>query len=184
MNLRSLLAISALLLGALCLRGELMLKGVVISGSEPLFSRHSVEDKTSRWVSLGQSFSGYEVVAFDPQTESVSVAKDGIRREIRLQGSVVRDSTAEDAEARLRSLQGMELAYELAKQGDAEIGKLLVNYQNIVLRHRQVTAELDNQDPKKVRMIEFLSKQLEELRSQVEKTAAASAAFKLRKAGG
>lgn len=167
-------------MAALSSRGEILLKGVAITNGEPLFSLYSVEEQTSKWVSLGQSFSGFRVLSFDPLTESLVLANGELRQTVRLQSVAIKDSSTEDAKARLRMLSGLELAYELAKRGDMEIGQILKSYQGIAARLGQlVVATGGSETPETAAAVKFLSAQRDELRAQVEKVAAAKAAVVL-----
>lgn len=180
MKLRPLLAAAVFGAAVLSSPGEVQLKGVTIVQGEPLFSLFSVENQTSKWVSLGQSFSGFKLLSFDPLTESLVLANGDLRETLRLQSVAIKDSSAEDAKARLRSLTGMDLAYELAKRGDVEIGQALKAYQSIAARLGIVAAASGgNETPQTASALKFLSAQRDELRAQVEKAAAARVAVLL-----
>lgn len=168
---------------ALSARGEIVFNGITVARGQPRFSLFSEEGKTNEWISLGESFSGFTAVEFDPQTEVLTLEKNHFRKELRLQGSVVKDAGPEDAKARIRNLKGLELAYELAKQGDEKIKALLTTYQRILARLAEAPSPT-NEETTAGRnatnsAIIFLRNQAEELRSQAEKAAEAKAAFLL-----
>jgi hypothetical protein len=147
---------------------------VAVTNGEPLFSLHSVEEQTSKW----QSFSGFKVQSFDPVTESLVLANGDLRQTVRLQSVAIKDSSAEDAKARLRMLSGVELAYELARQGDQEIGQKLKAYQSIAARLGEIsTATAGKEIPGTASAVKFLSAQRDELRTQMETAAARAAAL-------
>ena len=94
-----------------------------------MFALSSEQEKTSGWITIGQSFDGFTVVAFDPASELLVLEKEGKRQELRLRQAKVREAKPEDPKARLRALKGLELAYELAKNGDQQLADLLKRYQ-------------------------------------------------------
>ncbi|MEO7412279.1 MAG: hypothetical protein ABIZ81_02890 [Opitutaceae bacterium] len=180
MNFRSLLAVAAALATAvLPSRAEMMLKGVMITNGEPLFSLYSVEEQTSKWIKLGQSFSGFKALSFDPTAEVLVLGQGDIRTNLRLQTATTKDASIE-GKGRLNSLQGIELAYELARQGDAQIATLLKSYQSILSRTREVAiaaeslANTDKQ-PEANSALAFLSSRTAELRTELENVATAKA---------
>jgi type II secretory pathway component PulC len=110
-------------------RANLALTGIMITSERPMFVLSSEQEKTSGWITIGQSFDGYTIVAFDPGSELLVLEKDGKRQELRLRQAKVGEAKPEDAKARLRTLKGLELAYELAKNGDQQLADLLQRYQ-------------------------------------------------------
>jgi uncharacterized protein len=169
---------------ALSGRAEVLLKGLAITGGEPRFSLYSTEDQTTKWVALGQSFAGYKAESFDSRTETLVLAKGDSRQSVRLQSSVIKALTpGEEANARLRSLSGMDLAQELANRGDAEIAATLKQYQSIRTRFEEVakaTSQSGGVDAESAKTaVRFLERQSEELKAQVLKSAATKAAILL-----
>lgn len=114
-------------------RADLALDGFMVNSGHPLFVLSDEKAKESDWITIGQVFEGFKVVAFDPKLEVLVVEKDGKRQELRLRESNIRDANAEDRKARLKSLKGMELAYEVAKGGNQEMTDLLERYQECLL---------------------------------------------------
>ena len=172
----------ALVFGAAlaALHAEIQWRGLTITEGEPVFLLVSSVDQTSKWVSLGQSFAGSKVTAFDPLQEIVTIAQGDDLQKIRLQNASVRDSSAEDARARLRSLTGMELAYEVAKQGDVNVTETLKAYQSVLARLTEIrVAAAGSDNPQTATAIKWLAAQVEELQSQAKKAAASKAAFLL-----
>ena len=113
-------------------RADLALVGIMITSERPSFALSSEKAKTSGWITIGQSFDGYTIVAFDPESELLAVEKDGKRQELRLRQAKVGEAKPEDLKARLRALKGLELAYELAKNGDQQVAELLARYQQAI----------------------------------------------------
>jgi hypothetical protein len=143
---------------ALPSRAEIQLRGFTITNGEPLFSLYSTADQTSKWVSFRNGDS---------------------RQTLRLQNAAIKDSTAE-AIARLQALSGIELAYELARQGDVEIAAKLKNYQNVVTRLADIRIAISLQRAEgkpevPMIMVRGLENQRDELAVQVEHLAAKKA---------
>jgi hypothetical protein len=125
------------------LRAELALTGIMITAERPMFALSSEQEKTSGWITIGQSFDGYTIVAFDPESELLAVEKDGKRQELRLRQAKVGEAKPEDPKARLRTLKGLELAYELAKNGDQHLADLLKRYQQMTMAESQNSPGFD-----------------------------------------
>ena len=109
-----------------------------------MFVLSSAKEKTSGWITIGQGFDGFTIVAFDPESELLAVEKDGKRQELRLRQAKVGEAKIdeakpEDPKARLRTLKGLELAYELAKNGDQQVADLLKRYQGMMLSPQKDT---------------------------------------------
>ena len=158
----------------LCARGEILLKGIMIADGAPQFSLYSVEEKTGKWLKLGQSFFGYKVAEYDPQAEVLTLVKGDVREAVRLQGSRVKDSTPEETSARLRSVTGLELAYELAKRGDSEMANMLKMYQEL-LELITFFADPNVKPTPTPARIKSVTSQAETMRSRLEKIAAEKA---------
>jgi hypothetical protein len=129
----------ALAMSIASLRAELALTGIMITAERPMFVLSSEQEKTSGWITIGQSFDGFTIVAFDPESELLAVEKDGKRQELRLRQAKVGEAKPEDPKARLRTLKGLELAYELAKNGDQEMAGWLKRYQDAMLSQQNDT---------------------------------------------
>jgi hypothetical protein len=142
------------------LRAELALVGIMISSERPLFSLSSGEEKTSGWITIGQSFDGFTIVAFDPGSELLVLEKDGKRQELRLRQAKVGEAKPEDPKARLRTLKGLELAYELAKNGDQEMAGWLKRYQQATL------AESQNSPGRDKYAFEWIKKRIDEVATE------------------
>ena len=125
-------------------RAELALVGIMITAERPMFVLSSEQEKTSGWITIGQSFDGFTIVAFDPESELLAVEKDGKRQELRLRQAKVGEAKPEDLKARLRTLKGLELAYELAKNGDQQLADLLQRYQGMKLAESQNSPGYEN----------------------------------------
>ena len=86
--------IALLVLISLPLRGEILLKGIMIADGAPVFSLYSTEDQTSKWVSLGQSFAGFQAIYFDPSHDTLTVARGERRVELTIASAKIRDASA------------------------------------------------------------------------------------------
>jgi hypothetical protein len=118
-----------LLLSFATLRAEPEFVGFMIRAQIPVFLLSVGQEKTSAWLSIGQSFDGFQIVAFDPRSDLLVIEKEGKRQEIRLQQSHILESQPEDPKERLRPLEGLTLAYAIARGGDKEMIDLLTRYQ-------------------------------------------------------
>jgi hypothetical protein len=79
-------------LSGACLRAELEFSGFSISPTFQLFIVRDTEaDKTSGWLTMGQSFRGYTLKSFDKNREVITVQHDGRDLEIRLKESKIKD---------------------------------------------------------------------------------------------
>jgi hypothetical protein len=76
-------------------RAEILLKGVSIQAETANFSLYSVEEQTSRWVSLGQSFAGVRAVSYDVSREVLTVKSGERLIELRMTPSPIRAGSAE-----------------------------------------------------------------------------------------
>lgn len=140
MNFRLLLGL--LLLLSISLRGEIAFKGFMITKEKPLFVLSIDGQATSSWLSIGQVFEGFSIVAFDPKTDLLTVEKSGKRETLRLADGKVRSAAPADHKARLRTLKGLELAYEVAKGGDDQMFDMLGRYQE-ALRAEHIAGKPD-----------------------------------------
>jgi len=142
--MKTAVVVFALAMLAASLRAELALTGIMITAERPMFVLSSAKEKTSGWITIGQGFDGFTIVAFDPESELLAVEKDGKRQELRLRPAKVGEAKIdeakpEDPKARLRTLKGLELAYELAKNGDQEMAGWLKRYQDAMLSQQNDT---------------------------------------------
>ncbi len=140
MNLRFLVGFLSLL--AISARGEIVFKGYMITKEKPLFVLSINGEHTSDWLSLGQVFEGFSIVAFDPAADLLTVEKSGKREMLRLADAKVQSAAPTDRKARLRTLKGLALAYEVAKGGDEQMADMLGRYQE-ALRAEQIAGKAD-----------------------------------------
>ena len=176
MNLRPGIVLAAVLL-AVCARAELVLKGFTIVDGTPRFSLYSSAEKMSRWVSLGQSFSGYKLTEYDPQTETLTVVSGEVREALRLQGSRVTNSGEENSKNRLRILKGVDLAYELAKSGDNELANMLKIYQGLLQALADLSPPTVVHGNNPEQMLKRVKSSADDMRARIEKTATEKAAL-------
>lgn len=121
-----------LVLSVSALHAELEFAGLLVTSERTSFVLSAEGARNSGWITFGQKFDGYTIVAFEPQAELLVIEKDGRQQKLRLRASKITEAKPEDRKARLRSLQGMELAYELAKD-DPAIADMLVRYHEALL---------------------------------------------------
>ena len=133
------IVVLALAMSIASARADFALVGIMITSERPMFALSSEKEKESGWITIGQSFVGYTIVAFDPGSELLAVEKDGKRQELRLRQAKVGEAKPEDPKARLRTLKGLELAYELARNGDQNLADLLKRYQEMMLSPQKDT---------------------------------------------
>jgi Uncharacterized protein conserved in bacteria len=97
-----------------------LLRGILIDGSGNLFS---LADSTgsATWVKIGQTFDGWRLESFDAERRVLTVARDGVSRELTLESSSIQAGesrpTLADADALLTQLQFEEM---IAKSLDAQ----------------------------------------------------------------
>lgn len=132
--LRASLVVGIFSLLAWSAHAELVFTGYLVDGNRPMFGITS--DKASGWVSVGQRFDGFLIRGFDPVAKVLNVEKDGQRRELRMASGVIANAkraAGDDQRAKLRSLKGLELAYELASEGDRMMAQVLQRHQQALL---------------------------------------------------
>lgn len=112
-----LLALAAALAVA-TLRSEPVLEGYMITADRPQFMLSDGKGKKSGWLTLGQTFENFTLIALQPEAESLLVEKDGKRQLLKLRKGTILAPKPETIEARVRSLNGLALAYELLKYED------------------------------------------------------------------
>lgn len=149
-----LIACGLLLSAALALRAEPRFMGYFFQGGKPVFSLAREDGSDARWVSRGESFDGYKVEAFDARAEKLTLLRDGRTIEVSLNIARVKDATAA-RRAYLRTLRGLALAQELAKDGDAELGSFL--------QRRQQVLDSKNADEKNKFALDYLNTRIEEI---------------------
>lgn len=118
-------ALAVATLSIATLRAEPVFEGYMITGDRPVFMLSDGKEKKSGWLTLGQTFDGFTLISLQPEAETLLVEKDGKRQSLKLREAKVRAAKPESLEARLRSLKGLPLAYELAKLEDKEVNAVL-----------------------------------------------------------
>lgn len=68
---------------------DVTFKGVLVADGKTTISLSNAAGN-SRWVEIGRDFAGYRVTSYEPATETLSLVKDGVTTEIRLQDAKVR----------------------------------------------------------------------------------------------
>jgi len=129
-RLRVGIVLAAALLAGLA-RAEPVFSGYFVDATGPVFSLTSEGGRDARWVSLGESFDGYKVTAFDRAAQKLTLVREGRTVEVRLRAAQVQDSRLA-RRAYLRTLRGLALAQELAKDGDVPLGDLLKRRQQVL----------------------------------------------------
>jgi hypothetical protein len=77
------------LLSATFSRAEILLKGIATREGVTVFLLYSTEDQTSKWVSIGQSFSGVQAAGFDRLRDVLTVVQDQRRFELQMIKSAI-----------------------------------------------------------------------------------------------
>jgi len=143
------------LLGAVAsAHAEPKLMGYFYEGTKPVLSLADAEGANARWVELGGNFDGYRVESFDREAGKLTLSQDGRRVEILLNVARVKDARVEQL-TRLRALQGIARAQELARTGDAKLGDLL--------KRRQQVLDSPDQGQKTKYALEFLEQRIADL---------------------
>lgn len=167
------LLLLALLAVAPTARAAPKFMGYFYEGAKPVFSLADADGTNARWVELGGKFDGYLLDAFDKNAGKLTLSRDGGRIDILLNVARVKDARTEQL-ARLRSLQGIARAQELARGGDAKLGELL--------KRRQQALEAPDQSQKNKFALEYLEKRIEDVTgekmSELEKAVAPAPADK------
>ncbi len=146
-----LLWLMGLLGAAVSVQAEPKLMGYFYEGGKPVLSLADPDGANARWVELGGSFDGYRVESFDQEAGKLTLTRDGNRIEVLLNVARVKDARTEQL-ARLRALQGIARAQELARTGDAKLGELL--------KRRQQVVDSPDQSQKSKYALEFLEQRI------------------------
>lgn len=113
-----------LALGAAGLRaeGEPVLRGVLVTGSERLFSI-SIPGGEPAWVEVGKKFEGWTVAEYREASRTLVLKKDGVERVLTLADSVIGEApaagtlaTLADAEALLTQMRFEEMMTKTIEQ--------------------------------------------------------------------
>ncbi|MEO7413407.1 MAG: hypothetical protein ABIZ81_08610 [Opitutaceae bacterium] len=146
-----LLVILLILVAAVSARGELLLKEIMISEGDSLFSIYSTVDQTAKWIRIGQTFAEFKAVEFDAVSDTLTMQKGEARQRIKMQFSAIQDSGPEEKRARLKARQNAlskELAAlsarmvkeQLANPGSAELETLRQRRKELEDTARQIDA--------------------------------------------
>jgi hypothetical protein len=78
------------------LRAEVEFTGILVTPASSLFAlADRAAGTTSGWIGLQQTFGGYTVTAYDPKTDVLTLAKDGVKTELRLNAAKVQPAKLE-----------------------------------------------------------------------------------------
>jgi hypothetical protein len=151
------LSFVVLLCAAASVRAAPKFMGYFYEGPTPRFSLTNAEGTNARWVAPGESFDGYKVESFDKQAGKLTLSREGERIEILLNVAHVKDSKVEEL-ARLRGLDGIARAQELARRGHTQLGELL--------KRRQQVLDAPDGDQKSKYALDYLNTRVEEVTRQ------------------
>src|SRR4051812_38434567 len=84
-----LIALEAAALGG---RAEIRFNGFTVVDGVSKFSLSSSDDQSSKWVSVGQSFSNFQVVGFDAGREILTLVEGDRRIELRMVSSPIQEA--------------------------------------------------------------------------------------------
>lgn len=94
-------------------------EGYMIAGDRPQFMLSDGKGKKSGWLTLGERFENFTLVALQADEEALLVEKDGKRQLLKLRQGTILASKPESLAARVRSLSssltGLAFAKELVK---------------------------------------------------------------------
>jgi hypothetical protein len=109
-------------ISALSAAPEPVLRGVLVTGTDKLFSL-SVPGSQPAWVEVGKTFEGWKVAEYREATRSLVLTRDGIERVLPLADSVIGASelantmaTLEDAESLLTQMRFEEMMTKMLEQ--------------------------------------------------------------------
>ncbi len=81
-------ALAPALLNAESAKADLLLRGVLDMGGEQTFSLSDFSGSGHEWLEIGQSFQGYELIAYDPETKELKLEpEDGATVKLSMAGS-------------------------------------------------------------------------------------------------
>lgn len=171
MRRRLLLALAALLAAA-PLPAQLVFEGYMTAAEQPKIIVSDGQGKKSGWLALGETFEGFTLVALRAEDESLLVEKAGQRHVLKLRGgTVVAPKPESPATARLRSLTGLPLAYELAKRDDDKeittVLKPLLQRYDEALRYEAKYPPSGGDRQKSDEALKFIKAQAEKIAAQI-----------------
>lgn len=108
--------------------GEPVLRGVLVTGSEKLFSL-SIPGSAPAWVEVGKTFEGWKVAEYREASNALVLTRDGVEKVLSLASSVISASelagtaaSLEDAESLLNQMRFDEMMTKtIEQQKDATI---------------------------------------------------------------
>jgi hypothetical protein len=125
MALKHLLLVAALAMAVG--RAEVVLSGIVQTGSQRLFALADTSSGASRWAPLAASFSGYELTHFDEGSGELTLSGHGTHLKLRLQPGRVSPLAVDD---RIQDAELIRIAHQLS--GDQAIKQVLGRYLEVI----------------------------------------------------
>jgi len=90
--------ILVLLLGSLATvsiaRADIEFTGILTSDGKSTFALADTATTDTRWLTVGKSFSGWKITAYDPKTGVLTLTKDSATKSLSLKGAVIQSAKA------------------------------------------------------------------------------------------
>lgn len=145
---------------------ELVFRGVLDLGSQQSFSLSTSGGSATAWVETGKVFQGFKVLAYDAETHTLTVERDGEQSEVHLAGTRdqaqgvdegTMDECLADAkkimdamklgemmdkslDAQIEAMEAM-MQQQMAQSGDTDIDQELIDFQSQAMR--EMYADID-----------------------------------------
>lgn len=88
------LILAVALLGGLSLRADIEFAGVLTTAGNSTFALADTATTATRWLTIGNSFSGWKITAYNPAAETLTLVKDTATRTLKLKTAVLQEAEA------------------------------------------------------------------------------------------
>ena len=89
------LLLLALVFATVMARAEVEFTGILVTPQQTLFTLRENASAGSGWCQLGQTFAGYELTAYDPKGDTLTLTKNGIKTLVHLTDAKVKSARFE-----------------------------------------------------------------------------------------
>lgn len=166
-----------------------LFEGYMIAGDRPQFILSDGKGEKSGWLTLGDRFESFTLVALQADEEALLVEKDGKRQLLRLRKGTLLASKPDPLAVTVRSLTGFALAYELVKRESeltsresktavANVKVILQRYEEALVASQSQKVDDASSQPRtkdNEEAIAFLKRQVERLASEAASVISAEA---------
>jgi biopolymer transport protein ExbD len=84
---------------------EFVFSGIQQSGGKPIFGLTDNTTGESRWLSVGQSIGGYQILSYESGTGTIMLEKDGVRISLQLADAKIKSQAAPEPAQQQKTIQ-------------------------------------------------------------------------------